>query len=62
MNKFIKGWGYWDLTKYPYGGDFRRFDGNESGTEIDGGVKVAGEIRIKLEDGRIIITQLAAIL
>lgn len=53
---FEANYGYWDLTKYPYGGDFKRFDGTESGEFTDGLVKVAGEIRVKLSDGRIIIT------
>jgi hypothetical protein len=30
MAKLLAGWGYWDVTKYSYGGDFRR-----SGTDLE---------------------------
>ena len=58
---FKKGYGYWDLTKYPYGGDFKRFADNTTGEEIKGTVNTGSEIRVKLNDGRIIITDIAAI-
>ena len=54
---FKKGFGYWDVTKYPYGGDFKRFDGIETGTHIEGPVKFANEIRVKLNDGRTIVVK-----
>ena len=53
---FIKGWGYWDVSKYPYGGDFKRFLGTETGNLIKGTVKKGEEIRAKLSDGRTIVT------
>ena len=53
--QFIKGNGYWDLTKHPYGGDFKRFQGNETGHLVKGSVKKGDEIRVELDDGRIIV-------
>lgn len=58
---FNKGWGYWDLSKYPYGGDFKRFNGNETGELIAGPVKKGEELRIKLSDGRTIIAVAQAV-
>lgn len=58
---FQKGYGYWDVTKYPYGGDFKRFKGGEKGSLIKGTVKVGGEMRVRLEDGRTIVTDFRAI-
>ncbi len=54
--KFREGHGYWDLTRYPYGGDFSRFKGGEEGTIVKGTRKRGDEIRVKLDDGREIIT------
>lgn len=59
--KFIKGFGYWDLTKYPYGGDFKRFKGDEEGVLIEGTRKLGDEIRVKLDDARVIISGYQAI-
>lgn len=53
--RFKKGYGYWDVTYYPYGGDFKRFKGDETGQEIKGEVKKSNEIRVKLNDGRTIV-------
>lgn len=58
---FKKDEGYWDVTKYSYGGDFKRFKGNESGHVIEGGVKTGSEVRIKLSDNREIVCQASAI-
>ena len=57
----VKGYGYWDLSKYPYGGDFKRFTGEESAALIKGTIKIGGQIRAKLSDGREIITDMRAI-
>ena len=57
----IKGFGYWDVSKYPYGGDFKRFNGNETGQLIKGTVKKGDEVRIKLSDGREIVTLARAV-
>ena len=62
MLRIKKGYGYWDLTKYPYGGDFKRFESNTIAIETDGPVKGANEIRLLLNDGRIVITDKDAIL
>jgi hypothetical protein len=53
--KFKKGYGYWDVTKYPYGGDFKRFTGDEIGILIKGNVKKGDEINVKLNNGREIV-------
>ena len=53
---FKKGFGYWDLTKYSYGGDFKRFAGTESGELIPGPVKCGNDLRVKLDNGTILIT------
>lgn len=50
-----KGFGYWDVTKYPYGGDFKRFGDNDTGIIIDGTIKSKFEVRIKLDDNRTIV-------
>jgi hypothetical protein len=60
--RFKKGYGYWDVTKYPYGGDFNRFDGNEIGVQVSGPVKLGNEIRVKLNDGRTIVVSKPGIL
>ena len=59
--KFISGNGYWDVTKYPYGGDFKRMKGGEEGVIIEGTIKIGGEMRVKLDDGRIIVIQYQAL-
>ena len=51
--KFVQGYGYWDVTKYPYGGDFKRFKENAQGTFEKGTVKNANEIRFKLSNNTI---------
>jgi hypothetical protein len=58
---FAKGYGYWDVTKYPYGGDFKRFVDNESGKVIAGTVKYPYETRVALDDGRTIVVKNDAI-
>lgn len=52
-----KGTGYWRLTQYPYGGDFRRLTEQKAAFLIPGTVKTATQIRFKLEDGTIGITE-----
>lgn len=53
--KFKKGAGYWDVSKYPYGGDFKRFTGEEVGKLVEGKGKYPDEIKAQLDDGRMII-------
>jgi hypothetical protein len=51
LMRFIKdGYGYWDTTYYPYGGDFNRAVGNVPITEI---LEEVGrrETRVKLANG-----------
>jgi hypothetical protein len=51
--KILKiGWGYWDVTRYPYGGCFRRATTNEVVTLIGAGNKV-DESKIAFTDGRV---------
>lgn len=51
-----KGYGYWDVTQYPQGGDFKRFNGSETGVIVKGFVKNdVDEVRIKLDNGRTIV-------
>lgn len=59
--KLKEGFGYWDLSKYKYGNDFKRFKGGEEGVFIKGTRKLGNELRIKLDDGREIITQIQSI-
>ena len=59
---FKRGWGYWDVTNYPYGGDFKRFDGSEVGTRIKGQVKLPREIRVLLSDNRTIVVKDEAVI
>ena len=56
-----KGSGYYDLSKYSYGNDFKRFLEPTKGNFIKGTIKVGGEIRVLLNDGREIITDKQAI-
>jgi hypothetical protein len=44
-----QGWGYWDLTRHPRGGEFRRLTQDTTLT-ID--AEHAGELYGKLPDGR----------
>lgn len=59
--KFKSGMGYWDVTKYPYGGDFKRLQGGEEGVIIAGTRKKGEEIRVKLNDGRTILVPYQAV-
>jgi hypothetical protein len=56
-----KGYGYYDLSKYSYGNDFKKLSEPTKGKFIKGTVKVAGQIRVLLDDGREIITDKQAI-
>lgn len=59
---FKQGQGYWDVSKFPYGGDFKRIKGDETGTLIkDGFVSKADEIKVKLNDGRDVVIQMSAV-
>ncbi len=53
--------GFWDVTKYPYGGKFDRFSGTEKGKLVKGTVDKGDEIRVQLEDGRTIVVPAAAV-
>jgi len=50
------GTGFWRLNKYAYGCDFQRLTKKEAAHLIAGTVKNAGQIRFKLDDGTIGIT------
>lgn len=56
-----KGYGYYDLSKYAYGNDFKRFTEPTVGKFIKGTVKIGGQVRVLLNDGREIITDKKAI-
>ena len=45
-----KGWGYWDVSVYPRGGDFKRAGENLRVAEVLGTWK--DESRVRLIDGR----------
>lgn len=49
--KFKEKEGYWDLTYYPYGGDFKRFQSNQQGTFKKGTVKMGSDIRCVIGSG-----------
>lgn len=54
MNAILKkGFGYWDITRYPYGGDFRRAVENTPVEIIPGkvGRYPARETEIEFSDG-----------
>jgi hypothetical protein len=58
-----KGWGYWDITNYPYGGNFHRLTSN---TEVESLGKYPGtkspETKFRFKDGRVgVITDRAII-
>lgn len=55
-----KGWGYWDLTRYPYGGDFKRLTENTQAEIIGPGAK-GDEIKVKFSNGTIAVIKKAAI-
>ena len=60
--KFSKGHGYYDVTFYPYGGDFKRMTGNETGHLIRGTVKYdKREIRVQLTNGKTIVIESIAV-
>lgn len=50
-----KGWGYWDVTSFPYGGCFRRASENMTGRVINGPANLYGnglEYAVIWEDGK----------
>jgi hypothetical protein len=50
-----KGWGYWDVTHYPYGGSFHRADKDMTGKVVNGPANLYGngmEYAVVLEDGK----------
>lgn len=46
-----KGWGFWDLTRYPHGGDFHRFT-EDTVIEVLGTSHAKGYIDAVHADGR----------
>jgi len=54
------GWGYWDLTHYPYGGDFHRLSMNTT-AEIIGEGSNGTEVKVRLSNGTVAIIKKAAI-
>lgn len=55
--RFIKqGYGYWDVTKYPYGGDFRRAKDNTPIKEV---LEDVGryETKVRLFDGSLVVVK-----
>ena len=55
-----KGWGYWNTTKYPYGGDFRRASENEPIAEVLEPIS-SSEVRVKLCSGDTAVVKKQAI-
>jgi len=50
-----KGWGYWDVTHYPYGGSFHRADQDMTGKVVSGPANLYGkgmEYSVIWEDGK----------
>ena len=59
---FKTGHGYWDVSRYPYGGDFKRFLDGQRGRLIDGPVKYEGrQVRVEMNDGREIVCERLAV-
>lgn len=56
-----KGYGYWDLTKHPYGGDFKRFKENVKGKFVQGTRKTGSQIVVLLDSGEKVVTDIQAI-
>lgn len=55
----MKGYGYWDTTRYPVGGNFKRSNGTVSGTVtriidryVDG---LPHTVEMRLDDGRMAV-------
>lgn len=59
--KFKPKEGFWDVTKYIYGGHFDRFMGGETGKLVLGTVKMGDEIRVQLSDGRTVVCKAGAV-
>ena len=50
-----KGWGYWDVTSFPYGGSFRRAIEEMTGRVVNGPANLYGaglEYSVVWENGR----------
>jgi hypothetical protein len=61
MMAIAKGWGFWDLTHYPYGGDFKRAQEDLRVAEVLGPIK-AGEVKALLLDGRKVAVKTQALI
>ena len=48
------GYGYWDVSRYPYGGDFRRLTEDTQVEIIGEPIRIKGnmEVRVRFNDGR----------
>ena len=66
------GWGYWDITNLPYGGDFRRTRENvtvdvlshpdpSQPKAVTPGCKYPDECTVRFHDGRIAIVRVASL-
>lgn len=65
MNKAIgKGWGFWDVTHYPYGGNFDRAQDNLAIVENLGpaGRYPKLESKVRLADNRLAVVKNEAII
>lgn len=55
--------GYWDISRYPQGGDFKRFKKDTTGKVITGSVKHKADIRVELADGtKVVVDRWKAII
>lgn len=57
------GWGYWDVTNYPRGGDFRRLTEDTPVELIADPVRIQGnmEVRVRFANGRNAMIQVKAL-
>ena len=55
--------GYWDISRYPQGGDFKRFKKDTTGKVITGSVKHKADIRVELSGGtKVVVDRWKAII
>jgi len=61
MTAILKsGWGYYDVTDYPFGGCFRRAS-QDTCVEVIGDAHRPDQQRIQFPDGRLAVAPLAAL-
>lgn len=51
-----RGWGYWDTTNYPYGGNFKRLS-EDTLVTARRPIEHKAETEVQFEDGRIGVIQ-----